>query len=111
MSPRPRPEAPDAPAQLQRRVDELSALYEVARALIGTHDVPHIASRAVLTVMGQLGVRSGGMFAIDERGRYRLLHGEFGDDLEPRSLQVSNPIREWMLRNGAFALRNPTART
>ena len=110
MSPDSLEETPDSPAVLQRRLAELGTLYEVARGLIGARDQAQVASRVVLSVMGALGVRSGALLAIDERGRYAVLHGEIDWDERPRAVTVPAAAREWMLRNGAFALRTPEAR-
>jgi len=94
----------------QRRIAELATLYEAARALIGARDRGQVAARVVLSGMGSLGVRSGAMFVADERGRYRLLYAS-GLDAPPRSDTVAIPAaaREWMLREGAFALDDPAA--
>ena len=89
----------------QQRIAELSTLYEAARALIGARDRAQVAARVVLTGMGSLGVRSGALFADDERGRFRLLYAT-GPEGPPRadSLVVSAAAREWMLREGTFPL-------
>ncbi|HEY6867781.1 MAG TPA: hypothetical protein VI792_11015, partial [Candidatus Eisenbacteria bacterium] len=94
----------------QQRIAELSALYEAARALIGARDRAQVAARVVLTGMGSLGVRSGALFADDEHGRFRLLYAT-GLDGSPRSesLIVPAAAREWMLREGTFALGSAAA--
>ena len=94
----------------QRRIAELSTLYEAARALIGARDRAQVAARVVLSGMGSLGVRSGAMFAADERGRYRLLYAT-GLEGPPRieSLALPAAAREWMLREGTFQLAGPAA--
>jgi transcriptional regulator with GAF, ATPase, and Fis domain len=94
----------------QRRIAELSTLYEAARALIGARDRGQVAARVVLSGLGSLGVRSGAIFAADERGRYRLLYAT-GLDGQPRieTLTVPAAAREWMLREGTFQLAGPAA--
>jgi transcriptional regulator with GAF, ATPase, and Fis domain len=92
-----------------RRLNDLASLYEIARSLLGTRDAAHVASRAVLSAMGALGVRSGAMLIADQRGRYRLMYGAGLDPGVPDSLAVSAAAREWMLRQGAFALAGPAA--
>jgi len=95
----------DLPDDPRRRARELATLYEVARALLGARDQAQAASRIVLSGMGALGVRSGAMFATDERGRCRLLHAAGLPDVDPgASLLLPAPAREWALRQGAFAL-------
>ena len=104
-------DTPESPGVLQRRLAELGTLYEVARGLIGTRDQAQVASRVVLSVMGALGVRSGALLAMDDRGRYGVLYAEIEWSEEPPPLAVPAHAREWMLRNGAFALRTAGART
>jgi len=106
----PDPVSEPPPDDPQRRIAELSTLYEAARALIGARDRGQVAARVVLTGLGSLGVRSGAMFAADERGRYRLLYAT-GLDGPPRieSLTVPAAAREWMLREGTFPLAGPAA--
>ncbi len=108
MPPDPAPEpSSDDP---QRRIAELSTLYEAARALIGARDRAQVAARVVLTGMGSLGVRSGAMFAADERGRYRLLYATGLDEpARLESLVLPAAAREWMLREGTFQLASPAA--
>jgi transcriptional regulator with GAF, ATPase, and Fis domain len=94
------------------RVAELASLYEAARALIGARDRAQVAARLVLSGMGTLGVRSGAMFVADERGRYQLSYAT-GIEAPPRleSFTLPNAAREWMLREGVFAIASPaTAR-
>ena len=94
----------------QRRVAELSTLYEAARALIGARDRGQVAARVVLSGLGSLGVRSGAMFAADERGRYRLLYATgLNGPSRIESLAVPASAREWMLREGTFVLASPAA--
>src|SRR5437867_3847905 len=94
----------------KRRLNELADLYEVARALIGSRDQRQIATRIVLSGMGTLGLRSGAMFVADERGRYRLLAAAGASDHDPgEALQLPSAAREWMLREGVFALGTPAA--
>jgi transcriptional regulator with GAF, ATPase, and Fis domain len=100
----------EAPDELRRHLYELTALYEIARCLIGARDEAQLAARIVLSVIGSIGVRSGALFAIDERGRYRVLHAELDEPAEGRSVLVPSTAREWMLRSGAFVLRSPAAR-
>jgi transcriptional regulator with GAF, ATPase, and Fis domain len=97
------PEPTDTQEDSQRRLAELSSLYEAARALLGARNHHQVASRMVHSCMGVLGARSGAMFISDDRGRYRLLHAAGLDEAERgEMLPVSAPAREWLLREGAF---------
>jgi transcriptional regulator with GAF, ATPase, and Fis domain len=100
----------ESPADLKQRVAELSTLYEIARDLVGAHERAQLATRVVLSGMGVLGVRSGAMFVADARGRYRLLHTTAEAASEGASLQVPAAAREWMLREGTFAMGPAAAR-
>ena len=94
----------------KRQLAELANLYEVARALIGARDQRQIAARIVLSGMGTLGLRSGAMFVVDDKGRFRLLAAAGVSDHDPgESLQIPSPVREWMLREEVFALATPGA--
>ena len=93
----PQKPSPESPADLKRRLAELSTLYEIARDLIGAHDRAQLASRVVLSGIGVLGVCSGAMFVADARGRYRLLHATADAASVGDSLQVPATAREWML--------------
>ncbi len=97
------PEPTDFQEDPQRRLAELSSLYEAARALLGARNHHQVASRMVHSCMGVLGARSGAMFVSDDRGRYRLLHAAGLDAAERGEiLPVSAQAREWLLREGAF---------
>jgi len=101
----------DLPEDPRRRVRELATLYEIARALLGARDQAQAASRIVYSGMGAMGVRSGAMFATDERGRCRLLHAAGLPEVDPgASLLLPAAAREWVLRHGAFALGPASAR-
>src|SRR5262245_52368961 len=96
--------AMESPRDLALRLAELSTLYEVARGLVGARDHAQIGFRVVLTSMGALGARSGAAFVIDERGRYRLLYSSLAGVAAAESVVVPEPARQWMMREGAFAL-------
>ncbi len=90
---------------LQRRLSDLSSLYEAARTLLGARDHLQVASRIVHSGMGVLGSRSGAMFVADDRGRYRLLHFAGADEANRgENLPISARAREWFLREGAFVV-------
>jgi transcriptional regulator with GAF, ATPase, and Fis domain len=95
----------------RRRLAELASLYEVARALLGARDATQAASRAVLSAMGALGVRSGAMLMADDRGRYRRIYGAGLDDSEGagETFVIGPEAREWILRQGAFPLMGSAA--
>jgi len=98
----------DSPAELQRRLAELGNLHEVARSLLGARDPERVASRTVLATMGSFGALSGAMFMVDERGRFRLVYAYGPGDVEyGEVLPLDGEAREWMLREGVFALAGP----
>jgi transcriptional regulator with GAF, ATPase, and Fis domain len=102
------PEPVDLREDPGRRVAELSSLYEAARTLLGARSHPHVASRMVHSGMGIFGASSGAMFVRDDRGRYRLLHAAGLDEAAMgETLPVSPQAREWLLREGAFAVGDP----
>ncbi len=89
----------------KRHLNELANLYEVARALIGARDQRQIATRIVLSGMGTLGLRSGAMFVADDKGRFTLLASAGVSDHDPgESIAIPSAPREWLLREGVFAL-------
>src|SRR5690242_11264381 len=89
----------------KRQLAELANLYEVARALIGARDQRQIATRIVLSGMGTLGLRSGAMFVADDKGRFALLAAAGVSDHDPgESIAIPSAAREWLLREGVFAL-------
>ena len=99
------PEQMDVREDPQRRLAELSSLYEAARALLGARDHQQVAARIVRSGMGVLGARSGAMFVADDRGRYRLLHCATIEDAERgEHLPIPAQPREWLLREGAFVM-------
>ena len=98
----------DMVAEFEHRLAELSVLHEFSRALLGAHDRDQVGSRAVLSVMGALGARSGALFAADERGRYRVIAARGIED-GAESLRIPDTAREWMLRTGGFALATAAA--
>ncbi len=99
------PEKTELREDPQRRLAELSSLYEAARKLLGARDHAQVASRIVHSGMGVLGSRSGAMFVADERGRYRLLHFAGLDEAaRGEQLPISAQAREWLLREGAFVV-------
>jgi DNA-binding NtrC family response regulator len=98
-------EATDHREDTQRRLAELSSLYEAARTLLGARNHHQVASRVVSSGMGVLGARSGAMFVADDRGRYRLLHAAGIEGAERGELvPISAPACEWLLRESSFAL-------
>ncbi|HKQ59122.1 MAG TPA: sigma-54 dependent transcriptional regulator [Candidatus Eisenbacteria bacterium] len=104
------PEATDHREDTQRRLAELSSLYEAARTLLGARNHHQVASRVVSSGMGVLGARSGAMFVADDRGRYRLLHAASIESAERGELvPISAQSREWLLRESSFALASPSA--
>ena len=95
----------ESPADLERRLGDLANLYEVARSLLGARDPGRIASRIVLATMGTLGARSGALYRADERGRLRLASHHPPETMARGGvLRIERAAREWMLREGAFAL-------
>jgi transcriptional regulator with GAF, ATPase, and Fis domain len=97
------PEPKDLKEDPNRRLAELSSLYEAARALLGARNHHQVASRMVHSCMGVLGARSGAMFVSDDRGRYRLLHASSLESAERgETLPVPAQVREWLLREGSF---------
>jgi transcriptional regulator with GAF, ATPase, and Fis domain len=100
----------DSPAELQRSLAELGNLYEVARSLLGARDPERVASRMVLACMGTFGAVSGAMFIADDRGRFRLAYA-YGphEAAAGETLPLDAPAREWILREGVFALAGPAA--
>ncbi|MBI1796033.1 MAG: sigma-54-dependent Fis family transcriptional regulator [Candidatus Eisenbacteria bacterium] len=97
------PEASDLKEDPQRRVAELSSLYEAARTLLGARNHAQVASRMVHSGMGVLGASSGAMFVCDDRGRYRLIHAAGLDEAERGEILPMPPAaREWLLREGGF---------
>jgi transcriptional regulator with GAF, ATPase, and Fis domain len=104
------PEKTELREDLQRRLAELSSLYEAARTLLGARDHAQVASRIVTSGMGVLGSRSGAMFVADDRGRYRMLHSAGIEDAERgENLPIAAQAREWLLREGAFAAGSAAA--
>jgi DNA-binding NtrC family response regulator len=94
----------------QRRIADLSGLYEAARTLLGARSHLQVASRMVHSGMGVLGASSGAMFVCDDRGRYRLLHAAGNDESERgEMLPMPAAVREWLLREGAFVITSPAA--
>jgi transcriptional regulator with GAF, ATPase, and Fis domain len=94
--------------------DDLAALavrFEVARGLLGARDARQVAWRTVYSGLGALGVRSGAMFVVEERGRYRRL-ASAGLDPEPAAatLTLSTAGRDWVLEHRVFPLRGAAAR-
>ncbi len=105
------PESTDLREDPQRRLAELSSLYEAARTLLGARNHPQVASRIVHSGMGVLGARSGAMFVVDDRGRYRLLRSAGIPGAENgESLPIPAQAREWLLREGACTLGAAAAR-
>jgi transcriptional regulator with GAF, ATPase, and Fis domain len=97
-------------ADLQRQLEELRNLHDVARALLGARSAERMASRLVLAAMGSLGARSGALLVPDDRARLRVAFAYGRDDVVAgESLRVGDPAREWMLREGAFVVRSAAA--
>ena len=94
---------PGSPADLERQLNDLANLYEVARSLLGALDPGRIAARIVLSAMGTLGAASGAMYRADERGILRLVRRYPRDPAaDGDALRIERATREWMLREGAF---------
>ncbi len=93
-------------ADLQRQLEELRNLHDVARALLGARTAERLASRVVLAAMGSLGARSGVLFVPDDRGRLCVSYAYGREDVVAgETLRLPEAAREWMLREGAFTLR------
>ncbi len=92
----------------RERARELATLYEAARALIGARDEIQVATRIVHATLGAVGARSGALLARDARGRYRLLFGA-GIPESAALFTFPEPVREWMLRSGAFVVEDSGA--
>ncbi|TMQ74204.1 MAG: sigma-54-dependent Fis family transcriptional regulator [Candidatus Eisenbacteria bacterium] len=104
------PELVEPPQESQRRLAELSSLYEAARTLLGARNHAQVASRVIHSSMGVMGARSGAMFVADDRGRYRLVHSSGLDDAERgEMLPITAQAREWLLCEGAFATDGASA--
>src|SRR5262245_22868198 len=67
--------APEALDDAARRLYELSALYEVARQLLGAPNAVDVASRVVLSAVGSLGARSGALLLAQPGGALLLAYG------------------------------------
>ena len=105
------PELTDLKEDPQRRLAELSSLYEASRTLLGARNHQQVAARIVHSGMAVLGARSGAMFVADDRGRYRLLRSTGIQGAESgESLSIPAPAGEWLLREGACALVGPAAK-
>ena len=92
--------------ELRRELEELRNLHDVARALLGARTFERAASRVVFAAMGSLGAGSGVLFLAEDRGRMRVALACGHDDVDVgETLRVSEPAREWMLHEGAFAVR------
>jgi transcriptional regulator with GAF, ATPase, and Fis domain len=101
---------PESPADLERQLNDLANLYEVARSLLGAPGPERVASRVVLSTMGTLGACSGAMYRADDRGRLKLAC-RYPRDPAARdgALRIERAAREWMLREGAFAIPGAAA--
>jgi DNA-binding NtrC family response regulator len=103
------PPIPDSEADLERRLARLSQLLEVARALIGAPDARAAAARLCYSAMGVLGARSATLFAAEGHGRYVVRHSSLAEVAPGEAIRLGESAREWMLREGAFALSSPGA--
>jgi transcriptional regulator with GAF, ATPase, and Fis domain len=89
--------------ELERRLADLSAHYEVARALLGASEHRVVASRVIHSGMGLLGAGSGALLMFDGRDRFRLLQStqsgiaEFG-------VRLPESARDWICEQRVFTL-------
>jgi DNA-binding NtrC family response regulator len=79
--------------------------YELARGLLGARDARQVAWRTVYSGLGALGVRSGAMWVLDERGRYRRLCSAGLAELPAgETLAIPAAAREWIAAQGVFPI-------
>ncbi len=99
-----------APADAARRLHELSALFEVARQLIGARDARDVGTRLVHSSMGALGARSGAFLLAHSQGRYQAAYASGPAEAGPGELlELPERARQWALRQGVFLLSGPDA--
>jgi len=102
---------PDASARadLERRLAEVTAHYEVARSLLGATEPDVIASRLLHSGLGILGARSGVLLIADGRDRFRVLFDTQQCAADDLAFRVPESAREWMLEQSAFPLAGAAA--
>ena len=91
-------------ADLERRLAEVTAHYEVARSLLGATEPDVIASRLLHSGLGILGARSGVLLIPDGGDRFRVLFDTLECAADDLVFRVPESAREWMLEQPVFPL-------
>jgi len=82
----------------------ITVRFEVARSLLGARDPRQVAWRTVYSGLGALGVRSGAMWVLEERGRYRrLASAGLAGAPAAETIALSAAAREWIAAHPVFA--------
>ena len=98
-------------ADLEHRLAELTAHYEIARALLGATEPRVVAARLLHSGMGILGARSAALMVSDTRDRFRVLYATAPGGEVEAGVRLPEAAREWMSGQVTFALAGaPAAR-